>query len=137
MDRYIGSLNEAAVNTYASLAKDIGLTPTQSALSWCNHCEHVASTIIGATTMSQLHEDFQAYAIRLDDATLSRIGHIYKQYTEPRKSLRGEGYGWSRYGPLLGVDAIKELLDEIQFCRTFLVIVYQACKTLVHATCLT
>ncbi|KAI2493559.1 Aldo/keto reductase-like protein [Fragilaria crotonensis] len=86
MDRYLGSLNEAAVNAYAALAEDIGLTPTQLALSWCYHREHVASTIIGATTMTQLHEDIQAYDVRLDDDTLSKINAIYKQYTDPTKS---------------------------------------------------
>jgi aryl-alcohol dehydrogenase-like predicted oxidoreductase len=85
MDRYLGSLNEAAVNAYAALAEDVGLTPTQLALSWCYHREHVASTIIGATTMEQLHENIQAYDIRLDDDTKARIGDIYKKYTDPTK----------------------------------------------------
>ena len=86
MDRYLGSVNEAAVNAYATLAEDINMTPTQLALSWCYHREHVASTIIGATTMDQLHENIQSYDIRLDDEAMDKIGEIYKQYTDPTKA---------------------------------------------------
>jgi aryl-alcohol dehydrogenase-like predicted oxidoreductase len=85
MDRYLGSLNEAAVNAYSALAEEVGLTPTQLALSWCYHREYVTSTIIGATTMEQLHENIQAYDVRLDDSTKARIGEIYKKYTDPTK----------------------------------------------------
>merc|ERR1719253_949852 len=85
MDRYYGSLNEAAVNAYGRIAKDKGMAPAQMALSWCYHREHVASTIIGATTISQLKEDIEAYDIKLDDETLAEINQIYKQYTDPTK----------------------------------------------------
>eukprot|EP00545_Synedropsis_sp_CCMP1620_P013823 CAMPEP_0119031966 /NCGR_PEP_ID=MMETSP1176-20130426/41814_1 /TAXON_ID=265551 /ORGANISM="Synedropsis recta cf, Strain CCMP1620" /LENGTH=337 /DNA_ID=CAMNT_0006988373 /DNA_START=247 /DNA_END=1260 /DNA_ORIENTATION=- len=85
MDRYLGSLNEAAVNSYGDLAKSMDLTPAELALSWCYHREHVASTIIGATTMDQLHENIKAYDIRLDEEAMDKIGEIYKQYTDPTK----------------------------------------------------
>lgn len=86
MDRYLGSLNEAAVNAYAALAEECNMSPTQLALSWCYHREHVASTIIGATSMTQLRENIQAYDIRLDDATVNKINDIYRQYTDPTKA---------------------------------------------------
>ena len=85
MDRYYGSQNEAAVNAYAEIAKSKGLTPAQLALSWCYHREHVASTIIGATTIPQLKEDIEAYDIRLDEETIDEITKVYKQYTDPTK----------------------------------------------------
>ena len=67
MDRYLGSQNEAAVNAYCQIARDAGITPTQLALSWCFHREHVASTIIGATSLEQVKENIGSYDIRLDD----------------------------------------------------------------------
>ena len=76
---------EAAVNAYGEIARSKGMTRTQLALSWCYHREHVASTIIGATSMSQLQEDIEAYDIRLDNETLSEITKVYKQYTDPTK----------------------------------------------------
>jgi aryl-alcohol dehydrogenase-like predicted oxidoreductase len=85
MDRYFGSLNEAAVNAYSEIAHAKGITPTQMALAWCYHREHVASTIIGATTIEQLTENIGAYDIRLDDETVQSINLIYKKYTDPTK----------------------------------------------------
>lgn len=85
MDRYFGSQNEAAVNAYSELANEHDMSPTQMALSWCYHREHVASTIIGATTLDQLKEDIEAYDIRLNDAVLEGINKVYKKYTDPTK----------------------------------------------------
>lgn len=86
MDRYRNSLNEEAANKYADIAKEAGLTPTELALSWCYHGQHVASTIIGATTIEQLKEDINAYDIKLDEETLEKISKVYKRYTDPTKA---------------------------------------------------
>ena len=85
MDRYYGSQNEAAVNAYGKIAKEKGMTPAQLALSWVYHREHVASTIIGATSIPQLKEDIEAYDIKLDDEIMAEITKVYKQYTDPTK----------------------------------------------------
>lgn len=86
MDRYLDSLNEEAANAYGDIAKEAGLSPSELALSWCYHREHVASTIIGATTIEQLKEDINAYDIKLDDEILDKISKVYKKYTDPTKS---------------------------------------------------
>ena len=86
MDRYYGSQNEAAVAAYGKIARGRGLTPTQLALSWCYHREHVASTIIGATSIAQLREDIEAYDLRLDDETIDEIEGVYRQFTDPTKA---------------------------------------------------
>eukprot|EP00585_Thalassiosira_rotula_P009522 CAMPEP_0196140518 /NCGR_PEP_ID=MMETSP0910-20130528/7395_1 /TAXON_ID=49265 /ORGANISM="Thalassiosira rotula, Strain GSO102" /LENGTH=340 /DNA_ID=CAMNT_0041401391 /DNA_START=69 /DNA_END=1091 /DNA_ORIENTATION=+ len=85
MDRYYGSQNEAAVSAYSKIASAKGMSPAELALSWCYHREHVASTIIGATTISQLEEDIKAYDIRLDEETLGEINQVYKKFTDPTK----------------------------------------------------
>ncbi|KAL7446478.1 hypothetical protein ACHAXH_008356 [Discostella pseudostelligera] len=85
MDRYYGSENEAAVKAYSNIATAKGMSPAQLALSWCYHREHVASTIIGATSITQLKENIEAYDIRLDDETLADINRVYKKYTDPTK----------------------------------------------------
>jgi len=85
MDRYYGSQNEAAVNAYSKIATANGMSPTQLALSWCFHREHVASTIIGATSIPQLKEDIEAYDIRLDSGIVDEINQVYKKYTDPTK----------------------------------------------------
>ena len=63
-----------------------GMTPTELALSWCYHRSHVASTIIGATTLEQLNEDIKSYDIKLDEDTLEKITKVYKKYTDPTKA---------------------------------------------------
>lgn len=86
MDRYLDSLNEAAVNKYCDLAEKNDLTPAQLALSWCYHNEKVASTIIGATTMEQLDENIKAYDVKLSDDIQAEIAAIYKEFTDPTKA---------------------------------------------------
>ena len=85
MTRYLGSLNEEAVNAYCDLAASHDLSPAQLALSWVYHSELVASTLIGATTLEQLDENLQAYDIHLEDGMHDEISSIYKQYTDPTK----------------------------------------------------
>jgi aryl-alcohol dehydrogenase-like predicted oxidoreductase len=85
MDRYLGSLNEEAVNAYCELALSFGCYPAELALSWCYHREHVASTIIGATSMEQLHENIKTYDKRLDKGVLEKIDSIYRRFTDPTK----------------------------------------------------
>jgi aryl-alcohol dehydrogenase-like predicted oxidoreductase len=88
MDRYLGSMNEAAVNAYCDCATKHNLTPSQLALAWCYHNTLVASTIIGATSIEQLHENCQAYDLKskIDETILKDIDEIYKQYTDPTKA---------------------------------------------------
>lgn len=86
MARYLQSLNEEAVNEYCILAAKYKLTPTQLALSWCYHNELVTSTIIGCTSMEQLHENIQSYDIRLPNEVYPEIATIYKKYTDPTKA---------------------------------------------------
>lgn len=88
MDRYLGSMNEAAVNAYCDCALKHNMTPSQLALAWCYQNELIASTIIGATTMEQLHENCQAYDYKnkIDETILKDIDQIYKQYTDPTKA---------------------------------------------------
>jgi len=85
MERYLGSQNEKAVLAYAKIAEDAGLTPAQLALSWCYHREHVCSSIIGATSMPQLHENIKSYDIRLDDQVQEQINEVYKKFVDPTK----------------------------------------------------
>ena len=85
MSRYRGSQTEAAAAAYAEVAKEADMSPSELALAWCYHREHVCSTIIGATSNSQLEENIGAYDVKLDDDILEKIGSVYKKYTDPTK----------------------------------------------------
>ena len=53
----------------------------------CYRQPHVASTIIGATSLSQLQENIQAYnkINLLTDEVVTAIDGIYKRYRDPAK----------------------------------------------------
>lgn len=72
-----------ATKAYAKLARANGLTPTQMALSYVYHRWFVGSTIIGATSMTQLKENIDAYQIVLSDALLAEIEQIHLTMMNP------------------------------------------------------
>jgi aryl-alcohol dehydrogenase-like predicted oxidoreductase len=72
-----------AVAAYAKLARANDLTPTQMALSYVYHRWFVGSTIIGATSMTQLKENIGAYQIVLSDALMAEIEHIHLTMMNP------------------------------------------------------
>lgn len=72
-----------AVGLYATLARQHGLTPTQLALSYVYHKWFVTSTIIGATTMTQLTDNIAAYEVKLSDEILSEIEQIHLTVMNP------------------------------------------------------
>ena len=74
---------EQAVQTYVSLAKEFEITPSQLALAWCNQVDGVTSSIIGATTMSQLEENIAAFDITLTNEQMQRVTEVLKQYPSP------------------------------------------------------
>ena len=81
--RYTKPNVSLAVAAYAALAREHHLTPTQLALGFVYHRRHVASTIIGATTMAHLQENIEAYQVKLSPEILQTIEKIHLQYTNP------------------------------------------------------
>jgi aryl-alcohol dehydrogenase-like predicted oxidoreductase len=68
---------------YTTLARAHGLTPTQLALAWCYSRWFVASTIIGATDLTQLEENIRATDIRLCDELIAAVNEIHAQGANP------------------------------------------------------
>lgn len=75
--------SEQAIIAYCEVAKKHGMTPSQLALAWCDQVDGVTSTIIGATKMSQLKENIDAFDLTLSDACLADIQAVLQQYTAP------------------------------------------------------
>lgn len=75
--------SQAAVAAYVCLAKEHGLTPVQLALAWCNQVDGVTSTIIGATSVTQLEEDIRAFSIRLSDEVMAAVHKVLRLYPMP------------------------------------------------------
>jgi len=68
---------------YAALAREYGLSPAELALSFVYHRWFVASTIIGATSMRQLQENFSAWQKPLSTELLQKIEQLHLRYMNP------------------------------------------------------
>lgn len=81
--RYTKPNVQPATAAYAALAHKHGMSPAQLALSFVYHRWFVTSTIIGATTMSQLQENIQAWQKPLSDEILQEIEAVHLRYMNP------------------------------------------------------
>ncbi len=77
--------NWKIVDALVAVAKELGKSPTQTALNWITNRPAVTSTIIGATRLEQLEENLRALefsvppelANRLDSASRPELVHPY------------------------------------------------------------
>lgn len=74
---------QKAIACYMDIANQQGCSPAQLALAWCDQVDGVTSTIIGATTMTQLKEDISAFSTSLSAQTLADIDAVLKRYPLP------------------------------------------------------
>lgn len=81
--RYLRPGVLSAVEQYTKLARDNGITPAQMALAWCYSRWFVGSTIIGATTLAQLQENIDAWAVKLPQHVLDGIDAIHASLPNP------------------------------------------------------
>ena len=68
---------------YAALAREHGYSPAELALSFVYHRWFVSSTIIGATSMPQLQENFNAWQKPLSTELLQQIEQLHLRYMNP------------------------------------------------------
>ena len=73
----------AAVERYAAVAEQAGLSLTQMALAFVNSRPFVTSNIIGATNLDQLAENIASIDITLSDDTLAAIDTIHADISNP------------------------------------------------------
>jgi len=81
--RYKGENTERAVYEYVKLFRAHGIDPAQGALAFVNSRPFVTSTIIGATTMEQLHSNLASVDLVLSEEVLEGIARIHQQYPNP------------------------------------------------------
>ena len=72
-----------AARAYVELARERGLSPAQMAIAFTLRLPQVASTIIGATSLSQLEENIGAANVRLSSDLLEAIDAIDARYPSP------------------------------------------------------
>ncbi len=81
--RYNTPNADEASAEYVKIAQEAGLDPAQMALAWVTAQPHVASNIIGATTMEQLKSNIGSIDIQLSGEVLKRIDEVHARFPNP------------------------------------------------------
>lgn len=81
--RYVRPNVRPAVEAYAAIARDAGVSPATLALAYLYGRWYVSSTIIGATSLAQLEENLAAGSVRLTPEALAAIESVHLRYTNP------------------------------------------------------
>lgn len=74
--RYSSEQSQKAVAAYVDIAKRHGLDPAQMALAFVRRQPFVASTLLGATTMTQLQANVESLQLELSEEVLAEIEEI-------------------------------------------------------------
>jgi aryl-alcohol dehydrogenase-like predicted oxidoreductase len=81
--RYTSENCIKAISLYEDLAKKHDLSLTQMALAFVYHQEMVNATIIGATSLSQLQENIDAFEVKLTSEIKDEINLIHENIPNP------------------------------------------------------
>lgn len=81
--RYNGPNSDTAIDEYAKIADEAGLDLAQMSLAWINQRHHVASNLIGATTMEQLRANIASVDIELPGEVRKAIDTVHHRYPNP------------------------------------------------------
>lgn len=81
--RYHKPHADEAIAAYVEIAREAGLDPAQMALAWVNAQPHVASNLIGATTLEQLRTNLGSAGLRLSADVLAAIEAVHQGCPNP------------------------------------------------------
>ena len=68
---------------YVDIARRHGLFPSQMALAYVNSRTFLTSTIIGATTLEQLHSNLDSINLTLSHEVLETIEDVHEAFPNP------------------------------------------------------
>ncbi|MEM9018125.1 MAG: aldo/keto reductase [Verrucomicrobiota bacterium] len=81
--RYNGPNSDAAIEEYAKIAEEAGLSLAEMSLAWINQRHHVASNLIGATTMEQLKANIASVSLELPGEVRKAIDSVHHRFPNP------------------------------------------------------
>ncbi len=81
--RYSSEVAQLAIAAYVALARQHGLDPAQMALAYLHSRPFITSTIIGATTMTQLQSNLDSINLILNDDVVAGIEAIHQRHPNP------------------------------------------------------
>jgi len=81
--RFLNEQTLASTEELSAIAKEAGMSVTVMSVAWSKQHDFVASTIIGANTVSQLDESLKAADVILSQDVLDRINLVSKKIQYP------------------------------------------------------
>jgi aryl-alcohol dehydrogenase-like predicted oxidoreductase len=81
--RFLNERSSSAVERFAAIARDLGVSVTTLAVAWSKQHDFVASTIVGATRLEQMADILAAADLVLDAETLKRIDAVSREIPYP------------------------------------------------------
>lgn len=81
--RYNGPNSDAAIEEYARIAAEAGLDLAQMSLAWINQRVHVASNLIGATSLAQLKANIDSADLDLPGEVRKAIDTVHHRFPNP------------------------------------------------------
>ncbi|MBV7434851.1 NADP(H)-dependent aldo-keto reductase [Cardiobacteriaceae bacterium TAE3-ERU3] len=81
--RYSSAQAKEAVERYAKIADDAGISLTHLALAYVNSRQFLTSNIIGATSIEQLVENIASAEVTLSDDTIAAIDAVHAEISNP------------------------------------------------------
>ncbi len=81
--RFLNDKTLASTQSYLRIAHEANLHPVTMAIAWSKQFDFVASTIIGATTPSQLDESLEAMELTLSSEVLHKLDDVHAQILYP------------------------------------------------------
>ncbi len=81
--RFLNDKTLAATLEFQKIAGEIGISSTVLAVAWSKQQDFVASTIVGANTVTQLEEILTAADVVLDDEILKKINEVSERIMYP------------------------------------------------------
>ena len=73
---------------YENLCRELGVHPAEVALAWLLANPVVATTVVGALTIAELHADLAALSVSLEADVLARLDQIWPGPGEAPRGLR-------------------------------------------------
>lgn len=82
-ERFVNKKSKESTQRYMELAKELEISPVTFAVAWSMNFDFVASTIIGARSITQLEESLKAFRVKLSPETMKRVEEIQKEIMYP------------------------------------------------------
>lgn len=90
--------NFARLDALKPIAEELKISMSQLALAWCLRRTPITSTIMGATSITQVEENVHASGIKLSEEIQERIEMILKNHPQDQYTEEKVGYGITKKG---------------------------------------